>query len=386
MSDEGAGTAGPTVKPALGRYVFVWLGVFALFFLSIYVFRSILLPFVAGMATAYFLDPVCDRLEAWKLSRTLATTIVTLVFILLVVAAILIVVPTLVGQIGRLLENAPGYLEVLREQVTRLVEFLEQRVDPDIMQRAEAAASDSIAKFAGWVTRVLTNLVTGGVAFANFLSLIVITPVVAFYLLRDWDRLVDLVDGWLPRPQADLIREQLGKIDEILAGFVRGQATVCLILGVFYAVALTLAGLDFGLVIGLMAGLLTFIPYVGALIGGLLSVGLALIQFDEVARVLIVAAIFGAGQAIEGNFLTPKLVGDRVGLHPVWVIFALLAGGVLFGFVGILLAVPVAAVVGVLVRFALERYLSSELYWGHGGVPATGEAGEDASAGGRGEG
>ena len=207
-------------------------------------------------------------------------------------------------------------------------------------------------------------------AFANLISLLVITPVVAFYLLRDWDRLIARIDTWLPRDHAETIRERVREVDRTLAGFLRGQGTVCLILGLFYAIALSIAGLDFGLVVGLVAGLLSFIPYVGAIIGLVLSVGLALLQFDDWLRVAIVAGIFFVGQAVEGNFLTPKLVGESVGLHPVWIIFGLLAGGALFGFVGVLLAVPAAAVIGVGVRFALDRYLQSPYYRGGGGPEA----------------
>ncbi len=349
----------------LRRHLLFWLIGTLVFFFLVFLFRSILLPFVAGMATAYFLDPVCDRIESWGLSRTLATTLVTLVFAILVILLILILVPALIGQLAALLERMPTYLESLRNGVAQLVSTIEEQLDPALLERAREAATASIGRFVDWITSVVAGVVTGGVAFANLISLLVITPIVAFYLLRDWDRIVERVDSWLPRAQADVIREQLAAIDRTLAGFVRGQATVCLILGIFYAAALTVAGLDFGLAIGLFAGLVSFIPYVGSLSGGLLSIGLALVQFDDLARVAIIAAIFFVGQAIEGNFLTPKLVGDRVGLHPVWVIFALLAGGSLFGFVGVLIALPVAATIGVLVRFALEQYLDSDIYRGH---------------------
>jgi predicted PurR-regulated permease PerM len=200
----------------------------------------------------------------------------------------------------------------------------------------------------------------------NLVSLLVITPVVAFYLLRDWDRIVIQIDSWLPRRYAETIREQVRAVDATLAGFLRGQGTVCLILAIYYGLGLSLAGLDFGLVIGLVAGLLSFVPYVGAIVGLLLSVGLALVQFDAWLPIAIVAAVFILGQVVEGNFLTPKLVGESVGLHPVWIIFALLAGGTLFGFVGLLLAIPAAAVIGVGVRFALDRYLVSAYYKGPG--------------------
>jgi predicted PurR-regulated permease PerM len=218
-----------------------------------------------------------------------------------------------------------------------------------------------------WLLEAAGGVLRSGQAVLSLLSILVITPVVAFYLLRDWDRLTARVDSWLPRDHAEVVRTQLREIDRILAGFARGQATVCLILAAYYGGALTVAGLEFGLIVGVVAGLASFVPLVGSIGGLVLSVGLALLQFDETWRVLVVAAIFVAGQAVEGNYLTPKLVGDRVGLHAVWVMFGLLAGGALFGFVGVLLAVPVAAVIGVLARFALTQYLASPLFRGHVG-------------------
>ncbi len=352
-------------KPAV-----FWLIVIALFFAAIYLFRAILLPFVAGMAVAYMFDPVCDRLERAGLSRTLATSVVTLVFVAILVLAVLLVLPVVVGQITSLIEHLPDYIESLRGQLASVISALESRLSPEIVARIREALGASGGKVAGWITDLLTGLVTGGVALANLLSLIFITPVVSFYLLRDWDRIVAWVDGCLPRGAAPVVREQTALVDRTLAGWVRGQFTVCLVLGTYYAAALTLAGLDFGLVIGLLAGLLSFVPFVGAAVGLVGSVGLAFVQFDDWMRIAIVAAIFFVGQVVEGNFLTPRLVGDRVGLHPVWVIFALLAGGALFGFVGVLLAVPVAAALGVLVRFLLQRYLESDVY-GKGDEPAT---------------
>jgi predicted PurR-regulated permease PerM len=202
----------------------------------------------------------------------------------------------------------------------------------------------------------------------NVIVFLVVVPVVAFYMLMDWDHMVARIDHLLPRDHAPVIRRLAGEIDRTLASFVRGQGTVCLILGTFYAVALMVVGLQFGLVVGLIAGLLTFIPYVGALVGGALSVGLALFQFwGDWWLIVAVAAIFQVGQMVEGNILTPKLVGSSVGLHPVTLIFALSAFGTLFGFVGMLVAVPVAAAIGVLVRFALEQYQQGLLYRGIAG-------------------
>ena len=341
-----------------------WLIAFVVFFAALYVLRGVLLPFVAGMAVAYLLDPVCDWLERKGLSRTLATTLLTLVFLLLTVGSILLLVPLVAGQLTGLIGRLPDLIAFLNTQVQQLLQVIETRLDPEIMAQVQGALADFGKKLAQWGTAALVGLASRGAAFANLLSLIIITPVVTFYLLRDWDRIVDTVDSWLPKHMAGDIREQMTNVDTMLAGFVRGQSSVCAILGIFYAVGLTLAGLDFGLLIGLAAGILTFIPFVGSAVGLVASVGMALVQFDDWLRIGIVAAIFVVGQVMEGNFLTPKLVGDRVGLHPVWVIFALLAGGFLFGFVGVLLAVPVAAVIGVLARFMLTRYLDSVFYWG----------------------
>jgi predicted PurR-regulated permease PerM len=225
------------------------------------------------------------------------------------------------------------------------------------------AGPDALA----WVGRTLGGLWGGGVAFFNLLSLLFITPLVAFYLLRDWDGIVAVVDDWLPRDHAPVIRAQLAAVDRVLSGFVRGQLTVCLVLGVFYALGLGLVRLDFGLVIGLATGLISFVPVFGTLVGFAVGIGVALVQFGFAWQVAAVAGVFLAGQAIEGNFLTPKLVGSRVGLHPVWTIFALLAGGALAGFTGLLLAVPAAAVIGVLSRFAVARWVASDAYRGDDG-------------------
>ncbi|MCR9072932.1 MAG: AI-2E family transporter [Alphaproteobacteria bacterium] len=340
------------------RQVF-WLLLLVAFLLATYVLRHVLLPFVAGMAVAYLLDPVADRLERLKLSRTLATTIVLLSFFIVTIGLLLLLLPILQQQVDQFIKAVPGYVELVRDRIGPKLQELMLGFD-------QGAAMSKLPDLAGnalkWIGNIFGKLLSGGAWLANLISILVITPLVSFYLLRDWDKIVAAVDGWLPRDQADAIREQMRAIDQTLAAFVRGQSTVCLILGVFYAAGLSLAGLNFGLVIGLFAGLISFVPFVGSTLGAILSIGLATAQFGTWEPVAVVAAIFVAGQLIEGNFLTPNLVGEAVGLHPVWVIFALLAGGALFGFLGVLLAVPVAAVVGVLTRFALQQYLASPLH------------------------
>ncbi|MGE3932403.1 MAG: AI-2E family transporter [Rhodospirillaceae bacterium] len=339
-----------------------WLIGTAVFIALLYLLSPILLPFVAGMGVAYFLDPVADRIERWGAPRWLAATILTVAFVLIVVAALVIVVPLLQSQIASFLERLPQYLDLARQRLQDVLPSVKSRLSEEDIASLRDTAGSLAKNASAWIGAALGGLVTGGLALLNLLSLMLITPVVAFYLLRDWDRIVERVDECLPRRGAATIRALAREIDDRLSGFVRGQAIVCLILGVFYATALTTAGLDFGLIVGLAAGAVTFIPYFGAVIGLLLSVGIALAQFDAWQDVAIIAAIFFVGQALEGNVITPKLVGERVGLHPVWMIFALLAGGTLFGFVGVLLAVPMAAAAGVLVRYAVNRYMASPVY------------------------
>ena len=344
------------------RQLRFWLIGAVVFFVSLYILKSVLLPFLLGMAIAYFFDPVCDRLEEFGWSRTLATSVVTAVFVILLLVVLVVVVPAVVGQLIELLNELPAYVDSLRQVVNAWVARLRLETDPAFLDNIRDSLSGSASQIATWVTGLLGEVLAGGLALINFISLLVLTPVVAFFLLRDWDYMVERVDSWLPRQHAPTIRELAKQIDTMLAGWVRGVAIVCLSLATFYCIALSLAGLKSALIVGLIAGFLSFIPFVGAAVGFVASVGLALLQFDSYLNVAIVAAIFAVGQAVEGNFLTPKLVGERVGLHPVIVIFALLAGGVVFGFTGVLLAIPLAAVVGVLGRFALNLYLKSDIY------------------------
>lgn len=354
-----------TAQGSTARRQFRFWGIATVVFVALlWLLGDVLLPFVAGMAVAYLLDPLVDRLEGLRLPRWLATTVVLLMFILVAVLTAMLLFPLLRAQIGALVDMAPRWVAWVRDDLLPDLEALVLKLSPEDVERLRTAVQDYAGTVVRWVAELLRGILSGGVAIFDVISVILITPIVAFYLLRDWDLLVGRLDSLLPRHHAPVVREQVREVDRTLAGFVRGQATVCLILGIFYAVALSAAGLEFGLIIGLFAGLLSFIPYVGSLVGFAASVGIAFVQWDELWRVGLVAGIFVFGQAVEGNFLTPKLVGGRVGLHPVWVIFALMAGGSLFGFVGVLLAVPVAAVIGVLVRFGLKQYVGSSLYTG----------------------
>ena len=333
------------------------------FLVVMWVMGGVILPFVLGAAIAYFLDPIADRLERLGCSRAVATGLITLVALLVFVIAALLIVPLLIGQASDLIASAPMI-------VSNLQAFLTERF-PDLgdsnstIRRSLAGLGDTIQSRGDELLQTLLASFSGVV---NAVVLFVIVPVVAFYLLYDWDNLVAKVDGLLPRDHAPTVRKLVHQIDRTMAGFVRGQGTVCVILGIFYAVALMLVGLNFGLVVGFIAGALTFIPYVGALVGGVLALGLALFQFwGDWLWIALIWAIFQAGQFVEGNILTPRLVGQSVGLHPVWLIFALSAFGTLFGFVGLLVAVPVAAAIGVISRFAIEQYKDSRLYQGLAG-------------------
>jgi predicted PurR-regulated permease PerM len=339
-----------------------WLGALACLLLLIYLLSPILLPFVAGSAIAYFLDPAVDRLERWRVPRSIATILALLLFVFAVMLVLALLVPLLQLQAAELAGRVPALVAQLRQHLEQLMATAQQQLAPEDMAKVRDMLGSAMANAASWVARLIQSLLTSGMALANLLSLIFITPIVSFFLLRDWDRIVARVDSWLPRDHLATIREQARLVDATLSGFARGQLLVCLGVGIYYAAALTLIRLDFGLIIGILAGILTFIPYVGFATGFVLALGLALLQFGTLSGMLWVVGIFAVGQVLESNVLAPKLVGERVHLHPVWVIFALLAFGSIFGFLGVLLALPAAAVIGVLVRFALGRYLASPLY------------------------
>jgi predicted PurR-regulated permease PerM len=347
----------------LTRQMTFWMLTLVVGVLALYLLREILLPFVAGMALAYLLDPLANRMERIGISRVVASLVIIGAFVLLFVALILVFVPLLTSQLGAFIEKLPSYvqrLQALAMDPNR--EWLRKIVGDGV---ADAQVSDLVKQGAGWISTFLKSLWSGGQALISIFSLIVVTPVVAFYLLSDWNRMVATVDGWIPLQHRETVHALAHEMDDAIASFVRGQTAVCLILGSFYAVSLTFAGLSFGLLIGLVSGIITFIPYVGSMTGLIVAGGVAIAQFwPDYTAILIVLGIFLVGQFLEGYVLAPKLVGESIGLHPVWLMFALFAFGYLFGFVGLLIAVPLAAVIGVLARFALRRYLASPFYTG----------------------
>lgn len=340
-----------------------WWGVALLAaLLFLWAFSSAVTPFLAGMAIAYFLDPLADRLEARGASRLLSVVIITGLALAAAVGAVMVLVPLLLNQIEAIISAAPDYLVAAQA----FVERVGARYAPEAFADGgvlDTAFADVQTQARDWSQRILASAYSSGLAVIDFIALAVITPVVAFYMLLDWDRMVSEIDHWLPRRHAPAIRRIASEVDGVLAGFVRGQLTVCLVLGAFYATALLAIGLNFGLLVGLFAGLVSFIPFVGSLLGGALSIGIAVFQFwDHPAWIAAVAGVFLFGQLVEGNYLTPKLVGDSVGLHPVWLMFALSAFGSAMGFTGLLIAVPAAAVIGVLIRFGLDLYKQGRLY------------------------
>ncbi|WP_203236143.1 AI-2E family transporter [Methylobacterium crusticola] len=351
------------------RRAAIVLAVLAVVVVLLYQLRDVLVPFVAGAALAYVLDPVADRLERLGIGRLAATFVILAVFLLLLVVALIVVVPLAANQVAALVASMPAMITRIQAIIAdHAGPLLERAGGSGALQELQSSVGNLMGQGATWLLGFLRSLWSGSQAIVGIVSLLVVTPVVAFYLLVDWDRMIATLDRWVPPRHRDTARLLARDIDGAITSFIRGQSLVCLILGTFYAAGLWLVGLNFGVLIGLMAGFLTFIPYVGSLTGFLLSTGVALVQFwPDWVSIVMTLAIFLVGQFIEGNVLQPKLVGDAVRLHPVWLMFALLAFGSLFGFLGLLLAVPIAAALGVVARYGVRRYLQSRLY--HDGTP-----------------
>jgi len=351
-----------------------WALILAATILCIWLLSGILLPFAAGIALGYLLDPVADRLERVGFSRLGAALLMLVVFTIIFALVLFLLVPVLIHQLTALIGVLPGYVAKLPQFASELSSRATEGFGAQVLDylglsggfspaELQKTVGDFVGQAVQWSAAFARSLLSGGSALLGILSLLVVMPVVAFYMLLDWDRMIATLDTLIPpRNRAD-VHAIAHDIDRALAGFVRGQSLVCLFLGLWYGIGLSLIHLNFGLLIGLSAGVLSFIPYVGSLTALILSSIVAIVQgWPEWKLLILTLAVVLTGQFLEGNILSPKLVGSSVGLHPVWVIFALLAFGALFGFTGLIMAVPVAAAAGVILRYLVRRYRASELY------------------------
>lgn len=353
----------------LERQLRFWLGAAALTVAFLWLFSGVLLPFVAGIAIAYLLDPAADRLERLGLPRTVAALSIILGLVVLLLLALILVVPLLGQQLSAFIDELPNLVARLRALAAPWIDGPLGRLMGQSATGLEANLGQTLSQGAGWIAKILEPILSSGATVLSMLSVVAIAPVVAAYMLIDWDRMIDRIDSWLPLRHRDVLRRLASEMNDAVSGFVRGQVAVSVTLGLFYGISLALVGLRFGLLIGLMAGILGVIPYLGFGSGLIVGMIVAVVQYwPDWHGIALVAVVFAVGQGLEGWILTPNWVGRSVGLHPVWLLFSLFAFGSLLGFVGMLIAVPAAASVGVLARYALEQYLASPLY--HEGVEA----------------
>ncbi|HWL80845.1 MAG TPA: AI-2E family transporter [Roseomonas sp.] len=346
-----------------GQRMALVLGLLAAALFLLWLFSAILTPFVLAACIAYFLDPLATRLTRFGLPRGFASLLLVTTLMALALIALLLLYPLIISQVGTLLARLPSYIAGVGSAMQEALQALEQRIGPEVLNtRLRDLAVSQVGAILSFLGTAATRLIGGGYALFNVFTLVVVTPVVAFYLLRDWQAIMLRIESWLPRRSAATLRQLAKDTDRVLSAWLRGQLLCCALLAVYYAVALSAVGLELGLIVGLASGILSFIPYVGSMTGLGTALLLAVGQFGTWNGVGLVAAVFVTGQVVEGYIIYPRLLGDRVELHAVWVIFALFAGGVAFGFLGVLLAVPMAAALGVLARFWLRRYLESPLY------------------------
>jgi predicted PurR-regulated permease PerM len=365
---------------SLERQILIWAAALAALLYLLHLLGPAVTPFATGIALGYLVDPVVSRLERLGLGRLTASLMILAAFVLIVVVLLVVVAPILGNQLTGFAQKLPGYVMRLQALVVDEGNALLQGYGGEwrktlgldgalSAEQIQKSVGDFVAQGAQWLLNAVRSLVSGGAAIVSFLSFLVVTPVVAFYILVDWNKMIAAIDGWLPLEHRDSLRAIASEINAALAGFIRGQSLVCLFLGLWYGIGLTLIGLDFGFLIGVIAGVLSFIPYVGSLTALVLSLGVGLVQgWPSLKLFFLALAVVGVGQFLEGNVVSPKLVGESIGLHPVWLMFALFAFGGLFGFTGLLIAVPTAAALGVLARHLIGLYLKSPLYRGAGGA------------------
>ena len=344
------------------RNLVFWLILFFVFAYFVYVLRSVLLPFVAGIVIGYLLDPWTSKMEKMGVNRTVAVILVLASVIIFIVPVLVLIFGVVQDEFSRFLENAPQYMTKVAAKIEPVLIDMQMRFPELQADKVKEYIAENMSGGLKIVGKIVKGVLANSFALINLLSLLLITPIVTFYMLRDWKHFVKKVDDLLPRRSKKSIRQQAKEIDRAIAGFIRGQLSVCFLLGAYYSLGLYLVGLEMGIFVGFLSGIISFIPYVGSITGFAVSVLLALAQFNSWTGVAGVVGVFLTGQFLEGNFLTPKLVGDKVGLHPVWIMFSLLAGGVLLGFLGLMIAIPLAAVIAILLKHAIEKYKKSSLY------------------------
>jgi predicted PurR-regulated permease PerM len=348
---------------SLARPITFWITMLAVAIVVVVLLREVLLPFVAGMMLAYLLDPLATRLEQLGMNRLTATLTIVGLFVVGVVGLVALTAPLIVGELAYFIDSFPIYIRKLQGLATDPTRPWLSRLVGEGLDHAQQSIGELTTLATGWLDDVLREVWSGGRALISVFSLAVVTPVVACYIVYDWNRMIEVMDNWVPPAPRDTVRALAREINDTIGGFVVGQGALCLILAVFYAVALSLAGLNHAIFIGIVAGLISFVPYLGSLTALMVSTCVAVAQFwPNWPHILIIPAIFFVGQSLADYVLSPYFVGRRVNLNPVWMIFALFAFGYLFGLVGLLIAVPLAAAIGVLVRFALRQYYASPLY------------------------
>jgi predicted PurR-regulated permease PerM len=336
----------------------------ALAYIFYALFHNILMPFIVAIIIAYILKPIVESLATVKFSRALSATLLVGGFILIVIAASLFAIPLVKNELLSFSQKIPSQLKRLEETLTPHFSDVMSTLDQTTVAKIQTTLSDYFSDMLSWTLKLLAGLFTSSLAIANLISLIILTPIITFYVLRDWPKMEGFCSDLVPVKGRKTYQSLMSEIQQTLSAYFRGQATVCLVLVVYYVIALSAIGLDFAFILGFISGLLVFIPYVGFLIAFIAALGVSLAQVTSLKGALLVIAIYGVGHIIEAYYLTPKLVGDRIGLHPVWIIFALLAGGVVAGFSGILIAVPIAAIINVLLRFLFNLYRHSPAFLG----------------------
>lgn len=328
----------------------------------LYALRSVLLPFVVGIVLAYFLDPMVSKVSKnSSTSRTVATTIVMGISLLILLPLLVLLCSAIFSQAAEYAAKLPDYARVFAQRLLPVLGEIKERFGLDY-GNMENVVQENMANYLKIAGKVLQSVVSNGFAFINVLSLLLISPVVAFYMLRDWHQFTDRIQGLIPQKHKQTVLDGMQEVNRIISGYLRGQALVCLCLGSYYSFGLWLVGLEMGVVVGFLAGIISFIPYVGSISGFLMAMALVITQYGTMPKIVAVLAVFAIGQFFEGNFLTPKLVGENIGLHPVWVMFALLAGGVLLGLLGMIIAVPCAAIIGVWLKYLIKNYKQSPMY------------------------